>query len=64
MKTHPPDQQAGTTPGGNPTGAVRFALAQCPTHRRRQPSTDMARNRYQELLTANPANIMEAAFTP
>ena len=58
MNRHQPDQKAGTTPGGNPTGAARFTLAQCPKHRGWVSSTDMTRNRYQELLTKNPANIM------
>ena len=58
MKRHPPDQQAGTTPGGNPTGAARFALAQFPKHGGWRCSAGLARNRYQELLTENPANIM------
>ena len=58
MKRHPPDQKPGTTPGGNPTGAVRFILAQCPKHRGWLSSSDLTRNRDQELLTENPANIM------
>ena len=58
MKRHQPGQRAGTTPGGNPTGAVRFTLAQFPNHRGWGSFAGLARNRYQELLTENPANIM------
>jgi len=58
MKRHQPDHNAGTTPGGNSTGTVRFPLAQFPKHRGWSTSADMTRNRYQGLLSENPANIM------
>jgi len=58
MKRHQPDQKAGTKPGGNPTGAVRFPLAQFPNHRGWRFFAGQARPRYQDLLTENPANIM------
>ena len=58
MKRHQPDQTAGTTPGGNPTGAVRLTLAQVPKHRGWRFSADITGHRYQQLLAENPANIM------
>ncbi|MEI6297846.1 MAG: hypothetical protein WCO84_09515, partial [bacterium] len=58
MKRHQPDQKATTTPGGNPTGTVRFTLAQFSKPRGWHPSTGMTRNRYQQLLTENPPNTM------
>ena len=44
--------------GENPTGAARFALPQFPNHRGGHSRMDPTRNRYQELFTENPANLM------
>jgi len=45
-------------PGGTPTEALRFTLAQFLNHRGGHLSTEITRNRYQELLTESRVNIM------
>jgi len=54
----PKRDKTGTRPGGNPTGAAGFALAQRPRHLARRWSMNITRNRDQELLTENPAKIL------
>jgi len=58
MKRLQPGLKADTTPGGNPTGAVRLILAQFPKHRGWGLSADITRHRYQKSLAENAANIM------
>ena len=58
MKRHQPDEQTGTPPEGNPTGAARFALAQPSNHRGGHASTDITRNRSQGFLTEHPTSII------
>ena len=58
MKRRQPEQKADTTPGGNPTGATRFALAQFPKYRGWRASAAIPGHRYQEFLSQNSVNIM------